>query len=240
MVNGVPQSATANLNVLKPGATLTVKPSQVSLLSRNGEGVIFAGTSKIALNGTRVGDKVGAAWRSNVTNPQKASSGQIAYTQIASYDISQSSNGVNILSKKGDGLDWKRPDFDTVPTPVPPPEGTYEKPVNLASGASAELDDGDSPFLNLFAQSQGDSAHVGLQEDFDLYLMFKPIPNNKKSIWVTLGKASWGWKAAADWPAGATDWKKGPGSLVWYLGQSGGPNSSELPVWTDFAPLPGY
>ncbi|MGA2903289.1 MAG: hypothetical protein ABSD98_05640 [Candidatus Korobacteraceae bacterium] len=233
LVNGIPQNVTANLNVLKPQVNaFTITTSQVSLIWNNNTGELLAGT---------VAGQNGSTWHAEVQSPPSADPGQIAFTQLASVSITGLQDGgvVGVIENPDGvpGLDWKNTAAPPALSP-PPADGTYDSPVVIGAGATGTLDDVDSPFEVLKVQPSGSAYQVKTQDNFSLYLMYKPTVQNKSTIWVTLNMATWGWNAVADWAANGTAWTLEPGASVTPAGQSSGQGSTVLPVWSLPAPHP--
>ena len=222
LVNGVAETATALFNVFRPEVnSFTITNSTVSLLSVNGKEALTAGDI------SSQPPEEGSTWDASVSNPSNAVPGKIAYTQLANVYRQSFYNGDCLDQAIDSGIDSKHPPLYDFNQPLP-------VSVDINAGDMAAVRNYDSPFQELSVHVPISSSKLfEVNDSFDLYLMFKP--NTKNSIWVTLSKASWGWHAAAEWPANASGWILEPGNYIDPPGESTGSDSTELPVWTQVA-----
>ncbi len=96
--------------------------------------------------------------------------------------------------------------------------GTPPTNTPIGSDAVAVINFEDSPTI------QCEPLNSWINDSFKTYLVFKP--DGDGSIWVTLGRADWGWSALVSWYFG---WDFDAGSLT----QPSYTDLDEFPVWPD-------
>jgi Carboxypeptidase regulatory-like domain len=214
-VNGANLSATVNYNVLRPTMnTFTTAVSSVNLCV----GTYFQPGTFMAAYQPGPPARFGCQWNGKATAPA-AGGGQIGFTQLINADR-RFTNNAGTVRRYTSGGRFVLDDALGI---------QYSGPQPIAANAAATLTGAsyaDSPNNPLTAADQSTSA----SDDFQLYLMYKH--SDADSIWVTLGKATWGWRGnitRIGAPASpANNWNAPTGTG---MPNTNGVNSIELPEW---------
>jgi hypothetical protein len=226
-VNGANLSATVNYNVLRPTMNaFTTTVSSVNLCPAGTYPWQPANLVMAAYQLTPAPVRVGCQWNATATAPA-GGAGQIGFTQLIAPNRSYLRNNGTTIQKNSGGtfvLD----------------EGAgiqYNGAQRIGASAAATLTGSsyaDSPANSLDATYQSSSA----KDDFRLFLMYKH--SDADSIWVTLGRATWGWRGMTTRigaPASpANNWNAPTGTG---MPNTNGVNSIELPEWdNNYAGVP--
>jgi hypothetical protein len=225
LVNGIPQTATAVLNVFKPEVTkFDIEPSMsgISIIrGKDGELYLSAGNSDSG--------SPGSAWDTLVEDPDGAASGSIGYIQIASFDRRWLKSGACAGEAIDSGLDQAKDGKGML----------YEGFIYgadselIGPGSPTTVESEDSPAQRLLPGTSSTSEEWQIGDTFALYLMFKP--SGGTSIWVALSEETWGWNGVADW--NGTEWTEKSGTIEGPPPNLVPTDDSLLPVWTHLATL---
>jgi hypothetical protein len=217
-VDGSAQSASVTVTVLRPTMEhFTIEVSSVNVFNT---GFPLDPKNPYLAAYEASPQKYGSQWDAKVKAPADGD-GLIGFTQLILINRSRTSNSgkVSQLSSGGayvldgnEGIQYR---------------GAQQIKANHTASLSGYI----------YADSPNTELKVGFQsysvdESFELYLMYKPAGTD--SIWVTLGKGTWGYAGQATrkgTPASTTnEWKRGPKVP---MKKSDGVDSVEIPQWND-------
>ncbi|MBX3245341.1 MAG: hypothetical protein KF685_12895 [Acidobacteria bacterium] len=167
-INGVPHSAIAKFNVMKPTSTLSSTTSNVSLgtvlISQMPNESIFA------LHYGNAFETPGIRFDASVTPPSGVS-GQVVWARVANTIRKRTPTGESQQTLQGIGLDGVFPDLPDI--------GENE----------------DSPYQP--AEPPCSYTFISANDSFTTWILFKPSVANVTTIYVPLKKVSWSWSGTA-------------------------------------------